>query len=66
MRPPDTTFDKVKSLLRRMDSSIDEARQRRKAREASTQSNPINSSSMARNAEAQAIRNRLAEMDRND
>ena len=62
MRESDTTFKQVKQLLRRMDTSIDEARERRRAREAVSHSNAAHQKAAARNPEAQAIRDRLREI----
>lgn len=66
MRQSDSTFEQVKLLLRRMDSSIDEARERRRAREAVSHSNAAHKKATARNPEAQAIRDRLREIGRPD
>jgi hypothetical protein len=66
MRQSDPTFEQVKSLLRRMDSSIEEARERRRAKEAVSQSNSAQQKATARNPEAQAIRDRLREIGRPD
>ncbi len=49
-----------------MDSSIEEARERRRAKEAVSQSISAQQKATARNPEAQAIRDRLREIGRPD
>jgi hypothetical protein len=66
MRTSDATFQKVKSLLRRLDSSIDEARERRRVQESDTPGHRPNGRLNGRNPEAQAIHDRLREIGRTD
>ncbi|MCK4873401.1 MAG: hypothetical protein KAS72_11805 [Phycisphaerales bacterium] len=68
MRSSDTSFQQVKSLLKRLDSSIDEARQRRQAEEAVSHSgrHGLDRAAAARNPETRAIQDRLREVGRAD